>query len=302
MNEDNKWIKLFSDEGFRANVESGFTALVAIAIIIVSKGFINGFSFDLFLSLDPYASGIATGIASSIVMNNMISRGFYDTLVISNPIKDKLHEIELKDSQIKDYDYVEEFLTGYNNNEYDRLKKLATDKEVRKLKYDISARRSKGKKVHKLEHKLDNVIKYGAKVTKYKPVSMQDLLSFGSDAELKGSDKLNFNPIEVQRKKLARTKITWFLASGLVAGLPVATGKDPLSSFLFILVFILMITVNGFKTYMKTCRVTKTTYYKSLEYKNNVLQLCLDSYKHWTPKVEKVYKEETKPIILEIGE
>lgn len=300
MNEDNKWIKMFSDEGFRANVESGFTALVAIAIIIAAKGFINGFSFDLFLSLDPYASGIATGIASSLVMNNMISRGFYDTLAIHQPIKDKLHDIELKDSQIKDYDYVEEFLTGYNKTEYDRLKKLATDKEVRRLKYDISARRSKGKKVNKLETKLDNVKKYGAKVKRYNPVSLQDLLSFGSDSELKGSEKLNFNPIDVERKKLARTKITWFLASGLVAGLPVVTGKNPLSAFIFILVFILMITVNGFKTYMRTCRVTKTTYLKSLQYKDNVLQLCLDNYKHWRPK--EVYKEEPKPIILEIGE
>lgn len=303
MKEEKKTvIEYFNDDQFRNNLESALTGLVAIFIVILTKGFISGFSLDLFLTLEPYASGLGIMIATSLLQNNMIIRGFYDEIDNNEDIKTELGTVEKLDKQITDYDYAEHFVSEYNKTEFNRLQKIVTDTEVRKLKYVISVKKSLGRKYTKYQRKLDYVKEYGGTVKKYKKVSVQDLLSFQSDGELKGADKLNFKAIEMQRKKLARNKFVMFALSGVIAGLPLVAG-DVRELLLFLLVWIPTLAIKSFKVYANSRRVTKTTYYKSLQYKKNVLTLCVDSYKHWIPPVENSVTEEdytNNQVVLQI--
>jgi hypothetical protein len=77
-----------------------------------------------------------------------------------------------------------------------------------------------------------------------------------------------------------------FIASGLMAGLPLVAGENGKELLIFLCIWIPMLGLTALRTYTKTRRTTATTYLKSLQVKKNVLQLCLDNYKHWTPKSE----------------
>lgn len=287
MEEQEKgFMSWLNDETVRNNAESVITALAAIAFVIISKGFINGFTFDLFLTLEPYASGIGVGVATSLIQNNMISRAVPDEILDNVELSNIINDISKLDKQITDYDYTEYFIEEYNKKEFERLQKLATDSEVRSLKYRISIKKSLGRKYGKLQSKLDYVNEYGAKVKGYKRVSLQDLLSFQASGELKGKDKINFDPIGSQRKSMMKSRLVLFLASGLMAGLPLATGSNGKELTVFLALWIPMLCVTAFRTYLTTRKITKTIYFKSLQYKKNVLKLCIDSYEHYIPPVK----------------
>lgn len=303
-NDKKSFIDYFNDEQFRTNLESALTGLAAIVVVIITKGFVSGFSLDLFLTLEPYASGLGVAIASSLLQNNMITRGVYDEIGDNENITNELKEVETLDKQITDYEYAEYFCEGYNKSEFERLQKIETEKQTRHLKYVISVKKSAGGKYTKWQQKLDYVQEYGAVVKKYKRVGVQDLLSFQNDGELKGADKINFKVIKAQRKKLARSKITMFLLSGVIAGLPLVSG-DYLGTALFLLIWIPTLTFQSFKVYANSRRVTKTTYYKSLVYKKNVLQLCIDSKPEYDRQREQAMqpKEDfTKDEVIELIE
>ena len=287
-----KLIDYFNDDGFRTNLESGFVGLVAIGIVIITKGFIGGFSWDLFLTLEPYASGIGVMIANSLIQNNMLVRGVYDEIDNNPDIKIELDEIDTLDKQITDYDYAEYFCENYNKNEFTRLQKQATEKQSRLYRYQISVKRSLGKNYDKIQIKYDNVLENGGTVKNYKPISTQDLLSFGNDGELKGADKINFKVIKAQQNKLIRSNAVLFLASGLLAGLPLVQGNTA-ETFGFLAIWIPALIIKAFRTYAKSRRVTKTTYYKSLQYKKNVLTLCVDNHKHYTPPVKETFEKDS---------
>ncbi len=299
--EDNKKsiIDYFNDDQFRNNLESGVTALVAIAIVIISKGFIGGFTWDLLFTIEPYAAGIGVGIANSLLQNNMIVRGVADECENNEEIKKVLDSNENLSNQLTDYEYVEYFVDNYNKNEFAREQKLATEKEIKRLKYLVSIKKSNGKRYAKWSKKLDYVKEYGAKVKNYKPVTLQDLLSFESDGSLIGSAKLNFNPIRVQQKNMARRSIIIFILSGLVASLPLVTGNLGETAG-FLLMWIPTLSIKAFRKYTSSRRITKTTYYKSLQYKKNVLTLCIESYKHYTPPTKEEFHKEDVVEILQI--
>lgn len=297
---DKKLIDYINDERFRSNLETGLTILVAIAIVIIGNGLISGFTWDLFLSLEPYASGVSTGIASSLVMNNMITRGHFDELLDNSELSNTIDDNKNKEKELTDYDYVEWFLNDFNKNEYDGLQKTATDLQVRNLTIAIQKRKINNKNCTKLEERLRNVKQNGAVVKNYKPVSMLDLLSFETDTELKGSEKINFNPIKTQQRKLARTKITWFLASGIVAGIPITTGKDALSILAYVSIFLLLIVINGFRAYSRSRRLTKTTYHKSMSYKGDVLQKAIDDKSKYNPEPDlQIIKNKDNAYVIE---
>lgn len=299
--KENKWIEYINDEQVRNNAESIVVAIAAIAFVIITKGFISGFSFDLFLNLSPYASGVGVGVAKSIIQNNMISRGVPDEISDNKDLSTVLTDVAKLDVQITDYEYAEQFLEGYNKNEFARLQKVATDNEVRNLKYRISIKKSVGKNYDTLQQKLTYVIEYGAKVKGYVPVSLQDLLSFQAGNELKGKDRINFDPIAHQRKGMAKSNVMIFVASGLMAGLPLVAGENGKELAIFLAFWLPMLGLTALRTYIKTRKVTATTYFKTLQYKKNILQMCIDNYAHWTPPSEPV-KEEAKEVILIGGE
>jgi len=288
----NKWIEYINDEQVRNNAESIVVAIAAIAFVIITKGFVSGFSFDLFLNLSPYASGIGVGVAKSIIQNNMISRGVPDEISDNKDLSTVLDDVSKLDVQITDYEYAEQFLESYNKNEFARLQKVATDKELRRLKYLISIKKSLGKNYDKLQRKLDYVIEYGAKVKGYTPVSLQDLLSFQAGNELKGKDRINFDPVSHQRKGMVKSNVMIFVASGLMAGLPLVAGENGKELVIFLAFWLPMLGLTALKTYIKTRKITATTYFKTLQYKKNILQLCIDNYKNWIPPSEDIKKDD----------
>ena len=295
-----KWVSLINDEQVRNNAESIIVAVAAIAFVIITKGFISGFSFDLFLSLEPYASGIGVGVAKSIIQNNMISRGMPDEISANDDLKKVMEDVSKLDVQITDYEYAEDFLEGYNKNEYARLQKIATDKETRQLKYRISIKKSLGRKYKKLQRRLDYITEYGSKVNKYTPVTLQDLLSFNSTNELVGKDRINFSPIKHQRKGMIKSNIMVFLASGIMAGLPLVAGENQKELLIFLAFWLPMLGLTALKTYTKTRKVTSTTYLKTLQVKKNVLILCLDNFKNWSPVKDEPIKKDDVVEVLEI--
>lgn len=301
MNEEkSKWIEYINDEQVRNNAESIVVAIAAIAFVIITKGFISGFSFDLFFNLSPYASGIGVAVAKSIIQNNMISRGVPDEISDNEDLSNVLDDVSKLDVQITDYEYAEYFLEGYNSNEFKRLQKVATDKELIRLKYLISIKKSLGKNYDKLQHKLDYVTEYGAVVKGYVPVSLQDLLSFQASNELKGKDRINFNPVSHQRKGMAKSNVMIFVASGAMAGLPLVAGENGKELAIFLAFWLPMLGLTALRTYIKTRKITATTYYKTLQYKKNILQLCIDNFKHWVPQQEETVKQDD--VIKQIGE
>lgn len=297
----NKWIDYINNEQIRNNAESLFVAIAAVAVVIITKGYISGFSWALFFTLDPYASGIGVGVATSIIQNNMIDRAIPDEVEDNEKLAKVLTEVADLDMKITDYDYAEFFLDGYNKNEFARLQKKASNKELRRLKYLISMKKSLGRKYVKLQRKLDYVNEYGAKVKNYSPVSLQDLLSFNAESELTGKDKVNYNPIKSLRKRVAKSRVKLFIASGFMAGLPIVSGKNGKELFIFLCLWIPLLGITALRTYINSRKIAKTTYYKSLQYKKNVLQLCIDNYKHWTPPSEPV-KQDVKEVLQIKGE
>jgi len=295
-----KWISYVNDEQVRNNAESLAVGIVAVAFVIITKGFISGFSVDLFLSLEPYASGIGVMVAKSIVQNNMISRAMPDEIDDNDDLKAVMKEVKELDVQITDYEYAEDFLEIYNKNEYARLQKIATGKETRLLKYKISIKRSIGRKYTKLQRKLDYITEYGSKVAKYTPVTLQDLLSFESDNELVGKSRINFSPVEQQRKGMLKSNAYFFLASGLMAGLPLVAGENGNELARFLAVWIPTLAFTAFRTYNKTRRVTATTYLKTLQVKKNVLTLCIENFKNWSPKQDESIKKDDVVDVLQI--
>ena len=283
--EENKknYIDWINDEQVRNNAESIIVAVAAIVFVVITKGFISGFSLDLFFTIEPYASGIGVGVATSLIQNNMLKRGIDDEITFNKAVEGLLKEIDTLDKKITDYDYAESFVDSYNKNEFARLQNIATASETRKFKYLISIKKSIGKNTKKLQRKLDYVVEYGAVVKGYKPVSLQDLLSFQSSNELKGKDKLNFNPVTSQQKTMIRGRITLFIASGFMAGLPLASGTSKMELLIFLAVWIPLLGITALRTYINSRKVTRTIYYKSLQYKSNVLKLCIDNYKNYTP-------------------
>jgi len=290
MENKKKFVDFINDEQVRNNAESVVVAIAAIAFVIITKGFINGFSWGLFLTLEPYASGIGVGVASAIIQNNMINRGMPDEIADNKELQLVLKDVGLLDVQITDYEYAEDFLDGYNKSEFDRLQKKATDKEVRTLKYLISMKRSAGGKFDKLQKKLDYITEYGSKVKGYKQVTLQDLLSFQASNELSGKDRINFDPVASQRKGMIKSRLMMFIASGIMAGLPLVAGENGKELFIFLCVWIPLLGLTALRTYIKTRKITASTYFKSLQFKKNVLILCIENYKHWTPPT-------TEPII-----
>lgn len=300
-NEEKKsMMSYINDEQFRSNAETAVAVVAAILVVIITKGFISGFSWDLFLTLEPYASGIGVGVAASILHNNMITRGVSDEILDNEELSTLLDEVSDLDEKITDYDYADYFIEQYNIKEFERLQKLATDKATRSLKYAISIKKSLGRKYDKLQRKLDYVIEYGATVKGYHRVTLQDLLSFQASNELKGKDKINFQPIATQRKGLLRSQIVIFLASGAMAGLPLASGKNGKEVAAFLAVWIPLLFAKALRTYIRSRKITKTTYFKSLQYKKNVLKLCLDAEKHYTPPKEETFNKEEVVEVKEI--
>ena len=296
--EDNKKsiIDYVNDEGVRSNIETVISMIAAFAVVIVTKGFMGKFEWELFISIEPYASAIGVGLAMSIMQNNMITRGVSDEIADNPKLLTLLDSVADLDSQITDYDYADAFIEEYNDKEFERLQKIASDKEIRKLKYLISIRKSMKKKYYKLSRKLSYVMEYGAKVKGYKRVTLQDLLSFQASNELKGSAKINFDPIKTQRKGMAKGRVIIFLSSGLMAGLPLASSENKLEVFIFLCIWIPMLLVTAAKTYIKSRKITKTTYYKTLQYKKNVLKLCIDAKEHYVKPVEPIKEERVELI------
>lgn len=290
--EEKRLIDWLNDDQVRTNIESILTAVGAIAFVIITKGFINGFTWDLFFSLEPYASGVGVGIATALIQNNMLNRGVGDEIESNKNIQKALEEVEKLDVKITDYDYAEYFIQKYNDSEFKRLQKIETDKAVRQLKYTISIKKSLGRKYDKLQRKLEYVEQYGAKVKNYKRVTLQDLLSFQASNELRGADKINFRPIESQRKAMLRSRIVMFLSSGIMAGLPLSTMNNTTEIALFLATWLPILAITAFRTYNGTRRITKTTYYKSLQYKKNVLQLCVDTHATYVPPKEEEFKKD----------
>ena len=283
-NDKRTIISYINDEQVRSNIETVISMIAAFAVVIVTKGFMGKFEWELFISIEPYASAIGVGLAMSIMQNNMITRGVSDEIADNPPLLTLLDEVAKLDEQITDYDYADYFIEQYNNKEFERLQKIATDKEIRHLKYLISLKKSMGRKYYKLSRKLSYAIEYGAKVKNYKRVTLQDLLSFQASSELKGSAKINFDPIKTQRKGMAKGRVIIFLTSGLMAGLPLASSENKLEVLIFLSIWIPMLLVTAAKTYINSRKITKTTYFKTLQYKKNVLKLCIDAKAHYTPK------------------
>ena len=290
--EKQTWMSFVNDEQVRSNAESVISAIAAFIVVLVTKGFMGEFECQLFFTIEPYASAIGVGLAMSIMQNNMITRGVSDEIIDNPPLLTLLDDVAILDEQITDYDYADYFLEQYNDKEYERLQKIATDKETRQLKYTISIKKSLGHKYSKLQRKLEYITEYGAKFKGYKRVSLQDLLSFQSSTELKGKDKINFQPIASQRKGMLKSRILIFISSGFMAGLPLASSENKMEVFIFLAIWIPMLLVTAMRTYINSRKVTKNTYFKSLQYKKNVLKLCISSYKHYTPPVEKPFKKE----------
>ena len=283
MKEKQNIMDWINDEQVRNNAETVISALAAILVVVITKGFIGEFSWDLFLTLEPYASAVGVGVATSIMQNNMINRGVSDEILDNTDLTKLIDEVADLDGKITNYDYAEYFIDNYNKNEFDRLQKLATEKEIRRLKYLVSINKTMRRKERKYAEKLNYVIEYGAKVKNYNPIGLQDLLSFQAETELKGKDKVNYNPVKKQQKSMAKTRVTFFLASGLVAGLPIASGQTAVETIVFLCIWIPLLAVTAMHTYINSRKITKTTYFKSLQYKKNVLQLCIDNEKHYTP-------------------
>lgn len=295
-----KFMDFVNNEQVRSNAESAVSAIAAFLVVLITKGFMGTFEWGLFFTIEPYASAIGVGLAVSIMQNNMITRGVSDEIADNPPLLTLLDDVGKLDSQITDYDYADYFIEQYNKKEFERLQKIASDKEIRKLKYLISIRKSMKKKYYKLSQKLSYVIEYGAKVRGYKRVTLQDLLSFQASNELKGKDKINFDPIKVQRKGMLKSRMLIFISSGLMAGLPLASSENKWEVFIFLCVWVPMLCVTAIRTYIKSRKITKTTYYKTLQYKKNVLKLCIDAKVHYTPKEEPINKESVVEEIIQI--
>lgn len=301
MSEEKRNImEYINDEQVRNNAESVVSAIAAIFVVVITKGFIGEFTWGLFLTIEPYASAIGVGVATSIMQNNMITRGVSDEIIDNTDLTKIIKEVADLDGKITNYDYAEYFIDSYNKNEFDRLQKLTTEKEIRRLKYLVSISKSMKRKQRKYSEKLNYIIEYGAKVKGYKPVTLQDLLSFQAEDELKGSDKVNYKPVKTQQKSMAKTRLVFFLASGLVAGLPIASGQSAKETIVFLCIWIPLLAVTSLRTYINSRKITKSTYYKSLQYKKNVLKLCIDNEHNYTPpKEEEEFKKED--VIKEIA-
>jgi len=285
-NNNRTLMEFINDEQVRNNAETVISAIAAFIVVLITKGFMGEFSWGLFFTIEPYASAIGVGLAVSIMQNNMITRGVSDEISDNPPLITLLDEVSKLDEQITDYDYADYFIEQYNIKEFARLQKIATDKETRHLKYLISIKKSLGKKYHKLQRKLDYVLEYGGKVKGYKRVTLQDLLSFQASNELKGKDKINFQPVTSQRKGMIRSRFMIFLSSGFMAGLPLASNENKWEVFIFLAIWIPMLAVTAVRTYINTRKITKTTYYKSLQYKKNVLKKCIEAKEYYVPPVD----------------